>query len=83
MVLSGIGIGAQGSLLNAIVSELVLPDKRSTAFGVFDTAFGISWFGGSWLMGVLYDRSILAVVLISAGLQLLSVLIVVLIGKQR
>ena len=83
MVLSGIGIGAQGSLLNAIVSELVPPDKRSTAFGVFDTAFGISWFVGSWLMGVLYDRSILAVVLISAGLQLLSVLIVVLIGKQR
>lgn len=83
MVLWGIGIGAQGSLLNAIVSELVPPDKRSTAFGVFDTAFGISWFGGSWLMGVLYDRSILAVVLISAGLQLLSSLIVVLISKRR
>jgi predicted MFS family arabinose efflux permease len=83
MVLWGIGIGAQGSLLNAIVSELVSPDKRSTAFGVFDTAFGISWFVGSWLMGVLYDRSILAVVLISAGLQLLSSLIVVLISKRR
>ena len=83
MVLWGTGMGAQGSLLNAIVSELVPPNKRSTAFGFFDTAFGISWFAGSWLMGVLYDRSILAVVLVSAGLQLLSSLIVALIGKQH
>src|SRR5437763_16179915 len=83
MVFWGIGMGAQGSLLNAIVSELVPPTKRSTAFGFFDAAFGISWFAGSWLMGVLYDRSILAVVLVSAGLQLLSSLIVALIGKQH
>ena len=83
MVLWGTGMGAQGSLLNAIVSELVPPNKRSTAFGFFDTTFGISWFAGSWLMGVLYDRSILAVVLVSAGLQLLSSLIVALIGKQH
>ena len=83
MVLWGTGMGAQGSLLNAIVSELVPPNNRSTAFGFFDTAFGISWFAGSWLMGVLYDRSILAVVLVSAGLQLLSSLVVALIGKQH
>jgi predicted MFS family arabinose efflux permease len=72
MILWGIGLGTQGSLLNAIVAELVPSNKRSTAFGVFDAAFGVAWFAGSWLMGILYERSIIVVVLVSAGLQLLS-----------
>src|SRR5437588_5039334 len=83
MVLWGIGMGAQGSLLNAIVAELVPPAKRTTAFGFFDAGFGIAWFIGSWLMGILYDRSIIAVVIVSAGLQLISLPIFFLINKAR
>ena len=83
MVLWGIGMGAQGSLLNAIVAELVPPNKRSTAFGFFDAGFGIAWFIGSWLMGILYDRSIIAVVIISAGLQFISLPIFFLTNKAR
>jgi predicted MFS family arabinose efflux permease len=83
MVFWGIGMGAQGSLLNAIVAELVPPNKRSTAFGFFDTAFGIAWFIGSWLMGVLYDKSIVAVVILSAVLQLVSLPIFFLISRTR
>ncbi|MFN2542769.1 MAG: MFS transporter [Chthoniobacterales bacterium] len=82
MILWGIGLGTQGSLLNAIVAELVPPNKRSTAFGFFDTAFGVAWFGGSWLMGILYDRSIIAVVIVSAGSQLVS-LPILLVARQR
>lgn len=58
MILWGIGMGTQGSLLNALIADLIPPNKRSTAFGFFDAAFGIAWFAGSWLMGVLYDKSI-------------------------
>jgi len=83
MVLWGIGMGAQGSLLNAIVAELVSPNKRSTAFGFFDTAFGVAWFVGSWLMGVLYDKSIVAVVIVSVVLQLVSLPIFFLISRTR
>jgi MFS family permease len=36
MVLWGLGMGAQDSLLTGVVAA----DKRSTAFGVFDTGFG-------------------------------------------
>jgi predicted MFS family arabinose efflux permease len=83
MALWGIGMGAQGSLLNAIVSGLVPPDKRSTAFGFFDTIFGIAWFAGSWLLGVLYDHSILAVAVLSAALQLLSLPIIYFVSRAR
>jgi predicted MFS family arabinose efflux permease len=83
MVLWGIGMGAQGSPLNAIVAELVSPNKRSTAFGFFDAGFGIAWFIGSWLMGILYDKSIIAVVIVSAGLQFISLPIFFLAAKTR
>ena len=72
MVLWGIGMGAQGSLLSAMISELIPANKRSTAFGLFDAGFGIAWFAGSWLMGALYDKSIAAVIIFSVALQLLS-----------
>jgi predicted MFS family arabinose efflux permease len=83
MVFWGIGMGAQGSLLNAIIAGLVPADKRSTAFGFFDAAFGIAWFAGSWVMGVLYDKSIAAVVIFSVALQLLSLPIFFFTNKAR
>jgi hypothetical protein len=39
---------------------------------VFDTGFGFAWFLGSWLMGVLYQKSIPAVIVFSVLLQLLA-----------
>ncbi len=70
VVLWGIGMGAQDSSLKAVLSGVVPADRRSTAFGVFDTGFGIAWFAGSAAMGLLYDRSILALVVLSVVLQI-------------
>lgn len=70
MVLWGLGMGAQDSLLKAVLNGVIPKDKRSTAFGVFDTVFGVAWFAGSAVMGVLYDKSIPAVVIFSLVLQL-------------
>jgi len=70
MILWGVGMGAQDSLLKAILSRVIPREKRSTAFGIFDTVFGIAWFAGSAAMGLLYDQSVLAVVIFSVSLQL-------------
>ena len=83
MILWGIGLGAQGSLLSAILSDLIPANKRGTAFGLFDAGFGIAWFAGSWLMGVLYGKSIAAVVAFSVVLQLLSLPIFFFLNKAR
>jgi MFS family permease len=72
MILWGIGMGAQDSCLKAVLSAVVPSDRRSTAFGVFDTGFGISWFAGSAIMGLLYDRSLPAVVAFSVAAQILA-----------
>jgi len=71
-MLWGLGMGAQDSLLKAVLTSVVSAAKRSTAFGVFDTGFGIAWFLGSALLGFLYDRSIVSMIVISVVLQLLA-----------
>ncbi len=70
MLLWGLGMGAQDSVLKALLAGVVPHDRRSTGFGVFDTAFGIAWFAGSAAMGVLYGTSILGLIGFSVVLQL-------------
>lgn len=72
MILWGFGIGAEGSVLRALVTSVIPPTKRGTAFGIFDAGFGISWFLGSAAMGLLYETSIFAVVVFSIVVQLVA-----------
>jgi len=73
VILWGIGIGAQESILKAAIVKLVPRDRRGTAYGLFHTAFGVFWFAGSALMGFLYDQSLLFLVLFSVLIQLAAV----------
>jgi len=83
MVFWGIGMAAQGSLLQAMLTDVIPPEKRSTAFGLFDTGYGIAWFLGSAIMGLLYDKSILAVALFSVILQVAAIPVLIIANKQR
>lgn len=82
MVLWGIGMGAQDSCLKAVLSHVLPPEKRSTGFGFFDTGFGCAWFAGSAIMGLLYDKSISALVAFSMILQLLALPVLTFAYKQ-
>ena len=73
MVIWGIGMGAVESILKAVVSTLVPKSLRATGFGIFNTVFGVCWFLGSWAMGLLYENALMAVVLLSIGLQLSAI----------
>src|SRR5207245_6621383 len=83
MIFLGIGMSAQGSLFQAMLTGVIPPQKRSTAFGLFDTGYGIAWFLGSVAMGLLYDKSIPAVVLFSVILQLAAVPVLFIANKKR
>jgi predicted MFS family arabinose efflux permease len=82
MIFWGIGLAAQESCLKAVLSVIVPPDKRSTAFGIFDAGFGVAWFAGSAIMGLLYDKSILALVVFSVALQVAALPLLVVATKQ-
>jgi predicted MFS family arabinose efflux permease len=83
MIFWGIGMSAQGSLFQAMLTGVIPSQKRSTAFGLFDTGYGIAWFLGSAVMGLLYDKSILAVVLFSVILQLAAIPVLFIANKKR
>jgi len=52
---------------------MTAPDRRATAFGILNAVFGVAWFAGSAILGILYDRSVFAVAVLSLALQLLAV----------
>ena len=72
MAVWGIGMGAQNSLLKALLATVITASKRSTGFGLFYTCYGVAWFLGSATMGFLYDISLTSLVLLSIALQLLA-----------
>jgi predicted MFS family arabinose efflux permease len=45
-------------------------NKRGSAFGVFNGAYGVAWFLGSATMGLLYDHSLIALVVFGVVAQL-------------
>lgn len=73
IALWGIGMGAQESILKAVVTSMVPKHCRATGYGIFECAFGVFWFLGSWIMGVLYDLSIPAMVAVSVIAQLSAI----------
>ncbi len=77
MILWGLGVGAQETCLKAVLSRVLPAKRRSTAFGTFDTGFGIAWFVGSAFMGWLYDKSIPALISFSITSQLLALPVLV------
>jgi MFS family permease len=78
----GTGMGAQDSCLKAALSRAIPVQNRSTAFGVFDTGFGIAWFLGSVAMGLLYEKSIPALVIFSMLLQLAALPVLAWAGRR-
>lgn len=73
VALWGVGMGAQESILKAAVTSMVPKASRATCYGVFECSFGAFWFLGSWLMGVLYDVSIPAMIAVSVIAQLAAI----------
>lgn len=75
MGLWGISMGAQESIMRASIATMSSIEKRGSAYGIFNTIYGLSWFLGSFLMGILYMLSINYLVFFSVLIQLLALLV--------
>lgn len=83
IALWGVGMGAQESILKAAVTTMVPKASRATGYGLFEFAFGIFWFLGSWILGLLYDVSIPAMTALSVGAQLAAIPFYILSARER
>jgi len=77
----GASIGAQESIMRAAVAGMVAQDRRGTAYGIFNTGFGVAWFLGSALLGILYDISRPYVVAFSMAVQFLSIPLLIMVTR--
>ena len=71
-LLYGVALGMQETVMRAGVAEISPLSRRGTAYGIFNTAYGLAWLLGSALMGALYTLSpslIIAFVLLAEVLS--------------
>ena len=68
----GIGVGVHESVIPAAVAPMVGTDRRASAYGLFTPIYGISWFLGSAIIGLLYERSLTATVVFCVVVELVA-----------
>jgi predicted MFS family arabinose efflux permease len=59
--------------MRAAIAEMTTPERRATAYGMFNLVYGVAWFAGSALMGWMYARSIASLAIFSVVAQVLAV----------
>lgn len=77
------GMGAQESVLRAAIGELAPAGARASAYGIFHAAFGLSWFAGSALLGLLYGISRTSLAAFCAGTLLAAAVLFLLAGRAQ
>ena len=70
----GLALGIHDAIMNAAVATMVPAYARARAYGFFTAIYGVAWFAGSALLGVLYDRSLVLVCTVSVIAQLLALI---------
>jgi predicted MFS family arabinose efflux permease len=83
VVLWGIGMGAQDSVLKAALADFLPAGRRATGYGTYDMLRGVAWLLGSLLLGFFYDRSVVAVVVVSLALQVMAAPVLLAAMRQR
>jgi predicted MFS family arabinose efflux permease len=73
VVLWGVGMGVHDSVMAAAVAGMVPSARIASAYGLFNLLYGVAWFVGSALMGVLYDVSVPALVIFSVVIELAAI----------
>lgn len=82
VLLWGIVLGAQETVLRAAVASLVPLERRGAAFGVFNAVYGLAWFAGSAAMGALYAVGIGWLVAFSVILEVVALALFVSMAKN-
>lgn len=82
VALWGLGMGVHESIIPATVAQMVPPQRRASAFGLFTAGYGVFWFLGSALIGILYSVSLPVVVGFCLISELVAIPFFVLVNRQ-
>ncbi|HYJ47068.1 MAG TPA: MFS transporter [Pyrinomonadaceae bacterium] len=80
----GIYFGLAEGAEKALVADLVRPEQRGTAYGLYNLAFGVTVFPASYLMGTVWDwYGPQAAFIMSAGIGTLAALLLLSVVSAR
>lgn len=82
VILWGAVMGIHETIMRAAIADLTPIERRGFAYGMFNTAYGASWFFGSVVMGVLYDFSISYLILFVVVMEVISVPVFFLVKRM-
>jgi MFS family permease len=69
----GLGMGVHESLIPAALAPIVPMNRRASAYGLFTAGYGLCWFLGSVVIGLLYQRSLAATIAFCLVAQMAAV----------
>lgn len=79
----GLGMGVHESIIPAAVTPMVPRGRRGSAYGIFASAYGLSWFAGSAVIGLLYDASMPVTVGFCVGCQVAALPILSWVARRH
>ncbi len=81
-VLWGIVLGVHETIMRAAVADLTVISRRGSAYGIFNTLYGLSWLLGGALMGMLYERSVYTLMILAALFEAVSIPFFLMLAKS-
>jgi MFS family permease len=81
VALWGLGIGVHESIMAAAVTQMVPRQRRASAYGIFTAGYGIFWFLGSAVLGILYGISLPALIIFSVVVELAAIPLFIMVSR--
>ncbi|MEW6570747.1 MAG: MFS transporter [Nitrospirota bacterium] len=83
IVLWGAVMGIHETIMRAAIADIVPIERRGTAYGIFNTVYGISWFLGSVIIGFLYDISMNFIFFFVVFMEIISVFVFFMLRRKK
>jgi MFS family permease len=82
VALWGLGMGVHESIIPAAVALMVPVQRRTSAYGLFTAGYGIFWFLGSVVIGILYSVSLPLLIAFCLIVELAAIPLFLLVRRQ-
>ncbi|RZN41111.1 MAG: MFS transporter [Methanophagales archaeon ANME-1-THS] len=83
VILWGAVMGIHETIMRAAVADLTPVERRGSAYGIFNTIYGLAWLFGGAIMGFLYDISLRYLLLFAVLFELSSIPIFLMVKKAQ
>lgn len=81
-IIWGVVMGCHETIMKSAIADITPLKKRGTGYGIFNAAYGLAIFIGSALIGLLYEHSILAVIIISIAVEIAAIFVFFVLKKE-